>query len=88
MYWLSMTKSETEAMWAAEADIAELTAIDDRLRWVPCEACGGSGETIRVVPTSTFEAPHEYPEICGACEGTGRDCVEVSPVERDDDQPT
>lgn len=55
-----------------------------RLRWVSCEACGGSGETIRVVPTSTFEAPHEYPENCATCEGTGRDCVTVTPITVDD----
>ena len=60
--------------------------MEKELRWVPCEACGGSGETIRVVPVSTYEAPYEYSEICAACEGTGRDCVEVSPVACDDQQ--
>lgn len=55
-------------------------------RWVNCEACGGSGETIRVVPVSTWEAPQEYAELCSACDGTGRDCVEVQPVECNDDQ--
>ena len=45
------------------------------LRWVSCEACGGSGEIIR------GQAPDESNELCAACEGTGRDCVEVSPIE-------
>ena len=63
--------------------------METELRWVNCEACGGSGEIIRVVPVSTYEAPYEYPEICGACEGTGRDCVTVTPITADDlDQPS
>ena len=49
-----------------------------KLRWVSCEACGGSGEIIR------GQTPDEHSDLCGACEGTGRDCVEVSPVECDD----
>lgn len=57
---------------------------DDRLRWVPCEVCGGSGEIIYSSPHFGHRKPDEHAELCGACEGTGRDCVEVSPVERDD----
>lgn len=51
----------------------------DRLRWVACEACGGSGEIIR------GRDGDDYNEPCAVCEGTGRDCVEVSPVECNDD---
>lgn len=44
-----------------------------RLRWVVCEACGGSGEIIRRDPNAR-DPSDEYAEICAACEGTGRDC--------------
>lgn len=50
------------------------TALD-RLRWVHCEVCGGSGEIIRREPNAR-DPSDEYAEICAACEGTGRDCVE------------
>ena len=49
-------------------------------RWVNCEACGGSGEIIRREPGAR-DPSDEYNELCAVCEGTGRDCVEVSPVE-------
>ncbi len=62
---------------AADADPMNPNAT----RWVSCETCGGSGEMIY------GEAPEQSNELCGACGGTGRDCVEVSPVECDDDQP-
>jgi DnaJ-class molecular chaperone len=53
------------------------------MRWVHCEACGGSGEIIY------GQTPDEHNELCGACEGTGRDCVAVSPITVDDlDQAT
>jgi hypothetical protein len=63
---------------------------DGELRWVNCEACGGSGEIIHRNPLadSHYQEPDEYAAICPACEGTGRDCVEVSPITADDlDQP-
>ena len=50
------------------------------LRWVACEACGGSGEIIRREPAA-HDPFDEYADLCGPCEGTGRDCVEVSPIE-------
>ena len=53
-------------------------AIDTRLVWVMCEACGGSGEIVRRDP-SAHDPSDEYSELCSACEGTGRDCVE-SPI--------
>ena len=57
-----------------------------RLRWVNCEACGGSGEIERASIVGPYEDPTPCAEICSACDGTGRDCIEVSPVECDDDQ--
>ena len=45
-----------------------------RLRWVNCEACGGSGEIVRRDPNAR-DPSDEYTEICAACEGTGRDCT-------------
>lgn len=54
--------------------------METELRWVSCEACAGSGEAI------FGDAPDQHPELCGACEGTGRDCVEVVAVECDDDR--
>lgn len=56
------------------------------MRWVNCECCGGSGEIIRAAPAGAYQEPVEQNELCGACDGTGRDCVAVSPAERDDDQ--
>lgn len=73
------TQTEEEYMEAARAR-------DDRLRWVACEACGGSGEIIYGNPHFGNQEPDEHSELCSACSGTGRDCVKVSPVECDDDQ--
>ncbi len=62
------------------------TGVDLRMRWVSCEMCGGSGE-VEVRPiVGPYEDPTPHGELCSACGGTGRDCVEVSPVECDDDQ--
>lgn len=58
-----------------------------RLRWVACDYCGGSGE-VEVRPiVGPYADPTPHGELCSACDGTGRHCVEVFPVERDDDQP-
>lgn len=57
------------------------------LRWVHCEACGGSGEVIYSNPHFGHQEPDEHAELCSVCSGTGRDCVEVFPVECNDDQP-
>jgi DnaJ-class molecular chaperone len=59
----------------------------DALRWVACEACGGSGEIERAPIVGPYEDPTSHGELCPACEGTGRDCVEVAPVERDEIVP-
>ena len=67
-----------EMAWRKQAEAM------DRLRWVHCEACGGSGEIIRSNPVGAYQEPDEYAELCGACDGTGRDCVAVLPVECDD----
>ena len=57
------------------------------LRWVNCEECGGTGEIVRSEPAShAYAEAVEYTELCSACDGTGRDCVTVSPVECDDEQ--
>lgn len=56
----------------------------DRLRWVACEACGGSGEIVRLAPGAQCQSD-TYSELCAECEGTGRDCVETQPVECDDE---
>jgi hypothetical protein len=48
--------------------------LGNRMQWVSCERCGGSGELIR--HTGSSDPADEYAEICAACEGTGRDCVE------------
>ncbi len=67
----------TQKMRRKIQDAAKIAA-DDRLRWVPCEACGGSGEIIWRDPVGPYDDPGaaEYSEICAACEGTGRDCAE------------
>ena len=59
---------------------------DDRMRWVSCETCGGSGEIIHRNPLadSAYQEPDEYTELCGACEGTGRDYVDVHEIEMED----
>lgn len=57
--------------------------MEKELRWVNCEACGGSGEIIRSDRCGEWDA-YEYAVPCGPCEGTGRDCVAVSPVECDE----
>jgi hypothetical protein len=43
---------------------------DDRMRWVNCEICGGSGEIVRANPVGAYQEPNEYAELCAACEGT------------------
>lgn len=45
-----------------------------RLRWIACPACGGSGEIIRRAPNAR-DPSDEFSEICGVCEGTGRDVL-------------
>ena len=72
---------ETDAENIAIAVVGAITVVgtDDNpttLRWVNCEACGGSGEIIRCVSVGPYDDPGaaEYAEICAACEGTGRDC--------------
>ena len=57
--------------------------METELRWVNCEACGGSGEIIHCDPGA--HQCDSYNELCSACDGTGRDCVAVSPVECNDD---
>jgi DnaJ-class molecular chaperone len=54
------------------------------LRWVNCEVCGGSGEVERAPIVGPYEDPTPCGEICSACEGTGRDCVEVEPITMQD----
>ena len=56
----------------------EVEAEPTRLQWVNCEVCGGSGEIIRRDPVGPYDDPSaaEYAEVCAACEGAGRDCVE------------
>ena len=91
MYWLSMTKAETEEMWAAEAAATEQKAAEaamvalNETRWVHCELCGGSGEVELAPIVGPYEDPTPDGELCSACGGTGRDCVEVQPIECDDD---
>lgn len=65
-------------------DLSRDLSEEHRLRWIACERCGGSGE-IEVRPiVGPYEDPTPHGVLCGACEGYGLECVEVSPVERDD----
>lgn len=82
-----MTEQQRLHLKAIETDLREqasgeqcgvLLELADRLRWVICEPCGGTGEIIR------GQTPDEHSELCVPCEGTGRDCVEVSPVDCND----
>lgn len=76
----------THVMFIEDGKIVEPKT---ELRWVNCEACAGSGEIIHSNPHFGHQEPDEYSELCGACEGTGRDCVAVSPITVDDlDQST
>lgn len=48
-----------------------------RLRYVACEACGGSGE-IEVRPfVGPYDDPTPHGALCGACDGYGVECVET-----------
>lgn len=78
--------SDREADHAQSAAdlVAEPTLIGE-LRWVPCEACGGSGEVFYSNPHFGQREPDECAEPCGECQGTGRDCVLVYPVELEDE---
>ena len=53
------------------------------LRWVSCEMCGGSGELIELIMPGAHQCDTAS-SLCPACEGTGRDCVEVSPITEED----
>lgn len=57
-----------------------------RLRYVPCECCGGTGEIIcrDGEYRSGWPEPNEYAILCSACEGYGTDCVVTEPVEMND----
>jgi DnaJ-class molecular chaperone len=48
-------------------------ALEERLRCVMCEACGGTGEIIRSRPVGPYQEPDEWAELCSACGGYGRD---------------
>lgn len=84
-----MPKPWTEAEADHSQEAVDLVAgpLVGELRWVPCEACGGSGEVIYSNPHFGACEPDERADLCGACEGTGRECVVVSPVECDDIVP-
>jgi len=48
-----------------------------RLRYVACEACGGSGE-IEVRPiVGPYDDPTPSAVLCAACEGYGMECVDT-----------
>jgi DnaJ-class molecular chaperone len=50
--------------------------MDKRVEYIACERCGGVGE-VEVRPSvGPYEDPTPDAEICSACEGTGRFCVE------------
>ena len=75
-----------------EQDVYGYTQDDDkllmRLRYVPCECCGGTGE-IEVRPiVGPYEDPTTCAVICSACEGYGMECVETEDagIEHTEDQ--
>lgn len=54
---------------------------DERLRYVLCEHCGGTGEIIK----GTLGEPwDDFGVLCSACDGYGMECVETEPVTIDD----
>jgi len=57
-------------------------AAHERLRYVPCEHCHGTGEIIwrDGEYRSGWPEPAEHSMLCSACEGYGRECVETEPV--------
>jgi DnaJ-class molecular chaperone len=56
----------------------------NRMRYVRCETCGGTGE-VEVRPiVGAYEDPTPHHAICAACEGYGMECVETDPVTLDD----
>lgn len=57
--------------------------------YVPCEVCGGTGETIvGVSPRYAYDEPSDYAVLCSACDGYGMECVDAAPVTTEDlDQP-
>lgn len=92
-----------EMIKALEADgekLRQLTGEDhgpflighdfERLRYVPCEHCHGTGEIIHgIPPRHAYDEPSDYAVLCSACEGYGMECVETEPVtmaDLDDDQ--
>lgn len=50
---------------------------DQRMRYVPCEHCGGTGEIVCGRPGEPWD---DYAVLCRACEGYGTECVETEPV--------
>ena len=56
-----------------------------RLRYVPCEHCHGTGEIVHGIdPRHAYDEPSEYTTLCSACDGYGMECVETEPVTIDD----
>lgn len=49
----------------------------ERLRYVPCEHCHGTGEIIHGKPGEPWD---DYASLCSACEGYGMECVETEPI--------
>jgi hypothetical protein len=61
-------------------DEAERRNEAERMRFVACEACGGTGE-IEVRPiVGAYEDPTPHHALCAACEGYGIECVETEPA--------
>lgn len=59
---------------------------DDGLRWVPCEACGGTGE-IEVRHRMYGLASCPFPtvdKVCEECHGCGETLVHTVPVTEED----
>lgn len=56
----------------------------ERLRYVACSVCGGSGEVDVRPIVGPYDDPTSHGVLCSACDGYGMECVPTEPVEMDD----